>query len=79
MSRLNPNNVPDSNGCAGNTDHRGLTKTSDVHHPLSARNGQAWVLRLGEFPAEPLYTLIADGETIGSFDTWPTAWTRPTA
>lgn len=60
--------------------HVTWTNTPDVHHPLSAVvDGQAWVLRLGDFPAEPLYTLVVDGDEIGSFDTWPASWTRPTA
>jgi len=56
------------------------TRTDDVHQPLSAVvDGEAWTFRLGDFPAEPLYILLIDGEEVGSFDTWPAAWTRPTA
>ena len=43
----------------------------------SAVRGRRWVLRLGEFPAEPLYTLVVDGVEIESFDDWPSAWSRP--
>jgi hypothetical protein len=39
--------------------------------------GLEWRIRLGDFPAEPLYTLAIDGTPIESFDTWPAAWTRP--
>jgi len=51
------------------------TRTIDVDQPYSALvDGRAWTLRLGDFPAEPLYTLLVDGEVIGSFDTWPPSW-----
>jgi hypothetical protein len=54
------------------------TKGADPAYPYEARvDGRSWVIRLGDFPAEPLYTLIVDGEAIGAFDTWPGAWTRP--
>ena len=54
------------------------TKTADLDHPYEAQfDGRHWLVRLGDFPAESLYTLLVDGETIGSFDTWPEAWTRP--
>lgn len=55
------------------------TRTNDVDRPFSAIvNGETWALRLGDFPAEPLYTLLVNGAEVGSFDTWPVAWTRPT-
>jgi hypothetical protein len=54
------------------------TTAADAEHPYEASaDGHHWVLRLGDFPAEPLYTLVVDGDEIGSFDTWPSAWTRP--
>jgi hypothetical protein len=34
-------------------------------------------LRLGDFPAEHLYTLLVDGAEAVSFSTWPEWWTRP--
>ena len=53
-------------------------RTADLDRPYSATvQGRQWMLRLGDFPAEPMYTLIVDGEAIGSFDAWPDAWTRP--
>lgn len=39
--------------------------------------GRRWQVRLGDFPAEPLYTLVVDGEPLLSFDEWPAAWRRP--
>ena len=54
------------------------TKTSDLDHPYETQvDGHRWLVRLGHFPAEPLYTLLVDGEAISSFDTWPETWTRP--
>jgi hypothetical protein len=56
------------------------TPTESAEYPFTAEvNGEAWVLRLGDFPAEPLYTLLVDGTEVASFDTWPGAWTRPSA
>ena len=56
------------------------TRTGNVHEPFRAQiDGQRWVLRLGDFPAEALYTLIVDGREIGSLDTLPDVWTRPIA
>lgn len=39
--------------------------------------GQRWQIRLGDFPAEAMYTLVVDGEEVMSFDDWPGAWRRP--
>lgn len=39
-------------------------------------DGRRWVIRLGDFPAEPLYTLIVEGDEALSFDDWPPAWRR---
>ena len=39
-------------------------------------DGQAWVIRLGDFPDEPMYTLLVDGEPVLEFDDWPPAWGR---
>jgi len=53
-------------------------RTADADCPYSTHvDGHAWVLRLGDFPAEPLYTLIVDGIETESFDEWPAVWTRP--
>jgi hypothetical protein len=52
-------------------------RSGDVYRPLRAQvHGQAWVLRLGDFPAEPLYTLEVNGAEIGELDDWPAAWQR---
>ena len=33
-------------------------------------------VRLNDFPEEPLYTLIVDGEEIINFNEWPSEWGR---
>ncbi|MCG3577634.1 hypothetical protein [Ralstonia solanacearum] len=38
--------------------------------------GNRWVLRMNDFPDEPLYTLIIDGVEIIHFNDWPSAWVR---
>ena len=54
------------------------SRTDDVEHPWAARvDGCDWLLRLGDFPAEPFYTLLIDGVEVASFDTWPEAWQHP--
>lgn len=53
-------------------------RTGELLRPFSAVvNGQTWIVRIGEFPEEPLYTLIVDAVTVGSFSTWPEGWDRP--
>lgn len=39
-------------------------------------DGERWTIRLGDFPAEPLYTLVIAGREARSFDDWPPAWRR---
>ena len=52
-------------------------KASDVDVPWAARAGQhACTLRLGDFPAEPMYTAIVDGREIGTLDDWPATWSK---
>lgn len=53
-------------------------RVADVERPYVADvAGACWRLALGDFPAEPLYALEVDGATVGTFDDWPAAWTRP--
>ena len=39
--------------------------------------GQNWVIRLNDFPIDPMYTLLIDGGEVGNFDDWPSCWQRP--
>jgi len=51
--------------------------SGDAFAPWAARyGGQTLALRLGDFPAEPLYTLVVDGIDALSVDDWPAGWTR---
>jgi hypothetical protein len=40
-------------------------------------DGARWRIRINDFPAEPLYTLLIGESEIGHFDEWPKAWDRP--
>jgi hypothetical protein len=81
VSRPDPSRLPDPDRLRpALRTSVGWTQTADVNHPYEARvDGHDWLIRLGDFPAEPLYTLLVDGAEIGSFDTWPESWTRPTS
>lgn len=51
--------------------------TGDVDYPWSAEaDGQAWRIRLNDFPDEIMYTLIIGEAEIGSFNDWPETWKR---
>ena len=48
--------------------------TGETTWPLRAEvDGQRWRIRLGDFPAEPGYTLVIGDEDVESFDDWPDA------
>jgi hypothetical protein len=52
-------------------------KSGDVYAPWAAsHDGHALKLRLGDFPAEPLYTLLVDEVEVLSLDGWPDGWKR---
>ena len=56
------------------------SSTNDAERPWRARVGEAlWVLRVNDFPAEPMYSLLIDGRKAADFDDWPAAWKRPGA
>lgn len=38
--------------------------------------GRRLAVRVNDFPAEPLYTLLADGAELTDLDDWPAAWTK---
>ena len=44
---------------------------------LAEREASVWTIRINDFPEEPLYTLLVDGEEILHFDDWPHFWIRP--
>ncbi len=35
-----------------------------------------WLIRINDFPQQPLYTLLIDGVAYADFDTWPACWQR---
>ena len=52
--------------------------TGDGEVPYRARaGGRTLTVRVNDFPAEPLYTLLADGQAVDDLEDWPTAWVRP--
>jgi len=52
------------------------TRTADAEFPFSATgaDGTQLRVRLNDFPAQPLYTLLVDALPRASFDDWPPAW-----
>lgn len=40
----------------------------------SAVDGDTWIVRLNDFPDEPLHTLIVGGEEVIHFNDWPEEW-----
>lgn len=54
------------------------SESGDPMRPLSAEvDGQSWVLRINDFPAEPLFTLFVDGEELGDLNEPPANWRMP--
>lgn len=37
-------------------------------------SGAQWLIRMNDFPDEPLYTLLIDGAEVLHFDDWPGFW-----
>ena len=40
-------------------------------------DGARWTIRMNDFPAELLYTLLINGDAIIHFNNWPTIWKKP--
>ncbi|GAA0445626.1 hypothetical protein Acor_75840 [Acrocarpospora corrugata] len=52
--------------------------TGDGELPYRASvGGDALTIRVNDFPAEPLYTLIVNGHEYLDLEEWPSAWVRP--
>ena len=52
--------------------------TGDGEVPYRARaGGRTLTVRVNDFPAEPLYTLLVDGQEVEDLEDWPAAWVRP--
>ncbi len=53
-------------------------RTGSAVTPFEAHvDGRRWTVRVNDFPAEPLYTLLVDGDPQQDLDAWPAAWRRP--
>jgi hypothetical protein len=51
--------------------------TGDGEHPYEAQlDGRLHTIRVNDFPAEPLYTLLVEGQPIADLEDWPPAWTK---
>jgi hypothetical protein len=52
--------------------------SGDPIHPYTAQlEGAVLVIRMNDFPEEPLYTLLIDDQEVADFDTWPHRWRKP--
>ncbi len=59
-------------------------KTDDAEFPyetyemfeVDARDGRVRI-RVNDYPAEPLYTLMINGAPVVDLDDWPPSWERP--
>lgn len=40
-------------------------------------DGAEWVVRINDFPSEPLYTLLINGVEVIHFNDWPKGWQKP--
>lgn len=51
--------------------------TGDPERPWrAALHGVTYVIENGDFPVEPRYTLVVDGQDVDHLDAWPRAWMR---
>ena len=51
--------------------------TGDGEVPYRAyAGGQKLLIRVNDFPDQPLYTLFADGVKVTDLEDWPSRWTR---
>lgn len=52
--------------------------TGDGEFPYAANlDGHRHTVRINDFPAEPLYTLLVEDQVLTDLDDWPTPWRRP--
>jgi hypothetical protein len=52
-------------------------KGPDAEHPYEAnQEGSDLLIRLNDFPAENMYTLLVNQREVADFDDWPRNWQR---
>lgn len=52
-------------------------RTGHGEFPLRGEiGGQPALIRINDYPADPLYSLIVDGQNVGNLEDWPTSWTE---
>lgn len=55
-----------------------FTATRDAEFPFSTRlDDRTITIRINDFPAEPLYSILVDGEAIADLEDWPKSWSKP--
>ncbi len=53
-------------------------RTASAEHPYEAEvDGHRWTVRVNDFPAEAMYTVLVDGEAVEDLEAWPATWRRP--
>ena len=51
--------------------------TGDGEVPYRAEvDGRPCRVRVNDFPVEPLYTLLVEGEALADLEDWPAAWVK---
>jgi hypothetical protein len=54
--------------------------TGDPEYPYRAElDGTVYIMYSGDFPVEPMYSLLVDGQVVDNLDSWPCAWIRESA
>ena len=52
--------------------------TGDAEFPYSAEiEGRQYTIRINDFPAEPLYTILSEGKELQDLEDWPSTWVMP--
>lgn len=54
------------------------SRTGDGEFPCRTEfRGRELTLRMNDFPAEPLYSVMCGGQNLGDLEDWPSSWIRP--
>ena len=52
--------------------------TGDAEFPYTTDvRARRFTIRINDFPAEPMYTIMAEGKDLEDLDDWPAAWVMP--